>query len=244
VEHKTLRVEVSSASGQQFDFTVIEWNSGMFGAVYDQTFHQAFHQMARIGPHRAGLGKWTIPPGELFLVEGRVPEAQFDSVLQALTEVNDESVPALWCGLVGPLRISRGACDICLSPGRIVVRPNWDSGSSGTIPSARDGATSGDIRINVFRPNDNRLQRHEELKAILVHELFHVAYAYHLCGGDLGQNPFGFSVTNCPYPDSLMANLGLHVLRPSAQDMLASCLVYHPDTHLGNLLPDTNHSYQ
>ena len=61
---------------------------------------------------------------------------------------------------------------------------------------------TGSVAVNVFRPNSNRLQTHDELKAALAHEAFHVAFAYHECGGDLGQNPFGFSLTNCPYPEA------------------------------------------
>jgi hypothetical protein len=86
--------------------------------------------------------------------------------------------------------------------GRIIVRPNWDQGTTGTV-----------------------------------------AGAWHVCGGNLGENPFGFSRSNCPYPDSLMANLGDLPTTPSPQDRLASCIMNHPGTQPGNTFPDTNVIY-
>lgn len=92
--------------------------------------------------------------------------------------------------------------------------------------------------MNVFRPISNRLATTDELRYTLAHELFHVAGAFHVCGGGLGENPFGFSQTNCPYPESLMANFKV-VTSLSPEDLLASCIIYHPGTQPVNAFPDT-----
>jgi len=91
-----------------------------------------------------------------------------------LGEINAESIRDLWCGFAGPMSIVTGP-DIATHPdGVIVVRPNFDIGSSGSV----------------------------------------------------------------------MANLGdePNVLAP--QDKLAACIVYHPDTHIGNFYPDVNPTYR
>jgi hypothetical protein len=237
VTHETRRVSVGD--GRELSFSVLEWGSGRFGAVYDETFHQAFHQMARV--YHGTLRKWEVAPSEICIVEGTVPPDVFQGVVDAVRELNEETIPALWCGRMGPLPITVGPCTTFTGEGPIVVRPNWDEGSSG---GPVGGPRSGAVAINVFRPSERRLQTRTEIRSLLAHELFHVAFAYHLCGGDLGANPFGFGLTNCPYPDSLMANTGLlaHVT-PSPQDRLAACIVNHPDTHEGNRLPDTNPAY-
>ena len=242
VTHETQMLNVTGAG--EFPFSVLKWGSGAFGATNDDTFQKFFHQLARVGPSSdpIALRKWVIPPTQLYVVEGTVPPEQLAAVLAVLGEINAESVSDLWCRTVAPLNIVTGP-DINASPdGVIIVRPNRDTGSSGTI-----GPTSirtGTVTCNMFRSGDNRLQTHQELKGILLHELFHVAFAYHVCGGDLGANPFGFSSTNCPYPDSLMANLGDLPVTLSPQDKLASCIVYHPDTHPGNLYQDVNPTYR
>ena len=133
--------------------------------------------------------------------------------------------------------------DITTHPdGVIIVRPNFDVGASGTL--GQGNIRSGTVTVNVFGPNTGRFLSHEELKGALLHELYHVAFGFHTCGGDLGSNPHGFSPINCPYPASVMANRGdtPNVLAP--QDKLAACIVYHPDTHVGNVYPDVNPTYR
>ena len=191
----------------------------------------------------SSIRKWVIPPTELYVVPNlTVAAEQFADVLAVLGEINAESVRDLWCGFAGPLSIVTGP-DIATHPdGVIIVRPNFDIGSSGTVGPA--SIRNGTVTCNVFRPNDGSFQSHEELKGILLHELYHVAFGYHTCGGDLGTNPHGFSRTNCPYPASVMANLGdePNVLAP--QDKLAACIVYYPDTYIGNFYPDVNPTYR
>jgi hypothetical protein len=223
----------------------MKWGSGAFGAVNDTTFQAFFDQVARVGSTGTpySIRKWVIPPTELYVVPNpAVPAAQFADVLAVLGEINAESAHDLWCGFAGPLSIVTGP-DISTHPdGVIIVRPNYDIGSSGTVGPT--SIRSGTITCNVFRPNDGTFQSHANLKSALLHELYHVAFGYHTCGGDLGANPHGFSPTNCPYPTSAMANRGdiLTVLAP--QDKLAACIVYHPDTHCGNLYQDVNPTYR
>ena len=166
---------------------------------------------------------------------------QFADVLAVLGEINTESVHDLWCGFAGPLSIVTGP-DISTHPdGVIIVRPNFNLGSTGTVGPTN--IRSGTVTCNVAGSDGNLLTR-DNLKADLLHELYHVAFGYHECGGDLGANPHGFSQTNCPYPASVMANRGDHLTALAPQDKLAACIVYHPDTHPGNTYPDTNPTYK
>lgn len=243
VQHKTLGVGVYAQESRTFGFDVLVWGAGRFGVSYDDTFHRFFHQLARVRVSGvSAIGKWASPPTELYLVEGTVPDEQFHLVSTVLAEVNNESVQELWCGTTGPLRITIGPDPIGETTGRIVVRPNWDGSASGTIGSGNIWA--GAVTINTYVGRESRLRTRDELKSGLLHELFHVAGAYHVCGGGLGENPFGFSRTNCPYRDSVMANLGEGpVTTLSPQDRLAACIIYHPGTLPGNTLPDTNPGY-
>jgi hypothetical protein len=235
VTHVTKAVGVSE-SVVALPFSVMRWNAGMFGALNTEVFQAFFDQIARVRFNGA-ISKWASPPTQIDVVAGQVPDAQTSAILDAVREVNEESVPAMWCGLTAPLPIVVRTATGPPQGGHITVTPNWDQGSSG-------GFTDGQVRINMFRPAQNRLQTPQELKESVVHEMFHVAFAFHECGGDLGTNPHGFSPTNCPFPDSVMANRGgLSVTRLSAEDKLASCLVYHRDTHPGNLFPDINPRY-
>lgn len=241
VTHETQVVYV--IPGHTYPFSVLQWGSGRFGATIDDTFVKYFDQLARVwtgGP--IALRKWLMPPTEFYVVTGTVPDEQLDAVLGVLHEINTESVPAMWCGLTGPLPIITGPASAAPVAGSIVVRPNWDGPANGGPPSL-PSIQGARININVFRSHDQRLSTHDELKANLAHEVFHAAFAFHICGGGLGPNPFGFSPTNCPYPDSLMANRGDIITAPSPQDRLAACIVYNPDTHAGNTYPDTNPTY-
>ena len=77
VPHRTEIVYVSGA--EDLAFTVLRWGQSLFGATYDETFHEVFHQMARIrnGSSVTGIRKWVIPPSEIYLVEGTVPLPAF-----------------------------------------------------------------------------------------------------------------------------------------------------------------------
>ena len=238
VPHEVASLLITQAEG--LSFSVIRWGTSRFGATYDETFHQFFHQFARVSSGPAALRKWAAPPQELYLVRGTVPEAQFEVVARVLDEVNRELLPDLWCGLVGPLQIRQGPDLTSAGNGQIVVRPNWDQGANATL----GGPRSGLVNVNVFGPSNGQLLSEERLAGILAHELTHVSGGFHVCGGDLGSNPFGFSRTRCPYPKSLMANLGDSPRVASPEDKLAACLIHHPDTHVGNLFPDTNPTYR
>ena len=125
--------------------------------------------------------------------------------------------------------------------GRIVVRSKVEPGATGTVEPGN--IRFGTVTISVSRFVDGGSEARQRVKGALAHELFHVAGAFHVCGGGLGENPFGFSPVNCPYPDSLMANLGDLPTGLSAQDRLAACLINHPATLVGNTFPDTNPFY-
>lgn len=243
VQHKTLGVGVYASASSKFSFEVLAWGAGRFGVTYDETFHRFFHQLARVrnsGP--SAIGKWVSPPTELYLVEGTIPSEQFALFRNVLAEVNQESVSELWCGTTGPLRMTIGPDVIGNATGRIVVRPNWDGSATGT--TAVGNTLAGAVTMNTYVARESRLRTRDELKSGLLHELFHVAGAYHVCGGGLGENPFGFSRTNCPFRESVMANLGEGpVTTLSSQDRLAACIIYHSGTLPGNTLPDTNPGY-
>jgi hypothetical protein len=239
VTHETTSAVVSSSS--PMPFSVLPWGPTALGAVYDETFQRYFHQLARVTDGSATfVRKWIISPTELYVVQGTVPQESLDLVVGVLGDMNVETIPDLWCHTAGSLKVIVGPDVAGDLDGRIIVRPNWAEGSSGTVGATR----AGTVRVNVFGPGINRLFTREELTGILSHELFHVAGAFHVCGGDVGTNPFGFSPTNCPYPDSLMANLGAFVTRMSPEDRLAACIIYHPDTHNGNQFPDKNPTYR
>jgi hypothetical protein len=243
VPHKTLGVGVYASASSTFSFEVLAWGSERFGVAYDDTFHRFFHQLARVrvsGP--SAVGKWASPPTELYLVEGTIPAETFALFSEVLSEISQESISELWCGTAGPLPITIGPDVVGQTTGRIVVRPNWDGPGTGTIGSGAIWA--GAVAMNTYVARESRLRTRNELKSGLLHELFHVAGAYHVCGGGLGENPFGFSRANCPFHDSVMANLGEGpVTRLSQQDRLAACIIYHPGTLPGNTLPDTNPGY-
>lgn len=240
VTHETLLMWLP-ASGT-YPFSVLKWNAGRFGAVYDETFHRYFHQLARITfASGAALRKWITPPNELYVVEGTVPQREFDFILSVLAEVNSESIPSLWCGTTGPLRIVTGPDVLEPTVGRIVVRPQVEPGATGTLELGN--IRFGTVTISVSLFVDGGTEARRRVKGGLAHELFHVAGAFHVCGGGLGENPFAFSPVNCPYPDSLMANLGDLPAEVSPQDRLAACLIYDPASLVGNTFPDTNPFY-
>lgn len=239
VAHRTLSVPVQA--GVPLAFSVVRWGSGRFGAVYDASFHQFFHQIARVNENRIiSVRKWVIPPREIYLAEGAIPKENFELMRAVIEELTREELPAMWCGFAPRLAVVTGP-DIEPSDGQIVVRPNWDMGGTGTLGPTQ--IRSGVVTMAAFDRTANAVATRDGLWAGFLHEFFHVAFAFHECGGPVGQNPFGFSPGNCPFPDSVMANRGPLIPTLSAQDRLAACIVYHPDTHPGNQLPDTNPSY-
>jgi hypothetical protein len=172
VTHKSVRVSVQAPGS--FAFYVLPWGYSRFGAVYDDTFHRFFHQLARVrSSGTIAIGKWSSPPRELYVVEGSVPDEQFAPLLSVLSELNDETVPVLWCGTAGPLRLVTGP-DLSFVPnGTIIVRPNWDGSGTGT--TAAGNTQYGIITIPVWRRPDGRPNSPTELKGVLAHEMFHVA---------------------------------------------------------------------
>lgn len=239
VPHETHGVSLAGSS--QLRFSVIGRGTSQHGATVDETFTRFFHQLARVGTGTGYLRKWVVRPNELYLVEDTIPKDQFDVLVTEVEKINQDVLPKLWCDWIGPLQIRRGPSPMSDVEGRIVVTPNWNTTASGSFGETQ--IRTGRVAINVFRPGENRLHTRQEIRGLLAHELFHVAGAYHVCGGSLGENPFGFGPANCPYPDSLMANLGPLVETPSPEDRLASCLVYAGDTLPGNRYQDINPYY-
>lgn len=241
VTHTTLSMVIDQSAALQF--SVIPWGAARFGATYDDTFDKFFHQLARVSDSLPStLRKWTIMPRQIYVVSGAVPADSLDLLLSALGDVNRDTIPALFCNQVGALPITTGPDVAGPSNGQILIRPAVTGGSSGSLGGSQSG-TSGLVTLGLSGSFGGPHTR-GELVGILAHEIFHVAGAFHVCGGDVGTNPFGFSRTNCPYPDSLMANLGDLPQQASAQDRLAACLMYHPHTVRGNLAPDTNPTYR
>jgi len=240
VPHKT---EVASVrTDETLSFSVLRWGSRRFGAVYDETLHRALHQMARGGrPLSSGTIMKAEKLREIYVVEGTVPDPDLQRVLQVVGDLSQDDIPAMWCETAPP-RITVGPCSSsgtsCLAEGRLVILPTLRG-----APEGASASTLGVLTLGLYRPVDNRLQTPQELRGIVAHELFHAAGYFHLCGGDVRDNPFGFSRANCPYPDSLMANLGDLRQKASPQDRLIACVVSHPDTHEGNRYPDTNPMY-
>lgn len=240
VPHETHGVGVSAFGGSR-TFSVLTYGTSTFGIPLDDLFYRFVHQVARVSASRESLRKWRDPPDELYVVPSDdVPEEQFNEVVTALEELAVDSVPDLWCRLIESVEVTIGPCEgSCDRDGRIVVRPNWDEGASGTLGPTFNG-TRGEVTVNVFGSSTQSLLPRERLRATLLHEIYHVAFGQHLCGGSLGLNPFGFGRENCPFPDSAMANLGAPQLVLSPQDKTAACLVYHPGTVVGNTWPDVN----
>jgi hypothetical protein len=236
VEHRDQTVDLSAS--RQADFSVLKWGSSRFGATYDDSFHRFFHQVARVSPlPQSALRRWVIPPSEIYIVEGTVPAEHVDSLVDIVNDLAAADLPALWCGFASSFRIVRGP-DVGEADGRILVRPSVQGGDSGTV--GPNSTRFGIVTTSFVNPVTGALRTPSVHRAILLHEFFHLAFGWHLCGGDLGSNPLGFGQTNCPFPDSVMANRGALVQALSAQDRLAACLVYHPDMTPLNLFPDTN----
>ena len=238
VPHQTQIAYVDGST--ELPFSVLQWGPSLFGATYDETFHRAFHQIARVSSDGIfGIRKWAQPPSEIYLVEGTVPASSLAVVREVLEEISQESLPALWCESQA-IPVTSGP-EPAATDGRVVVRPNWDITTTGTL--GRGVIRSGTVQIQVFMTPVNRSPTYAEFKGALLHEFYHVAFGYHLCGGNLGPNPFGFSRGDCPYPESSMANRGPIVPELAPQDRLAACIVYNDDTHVDNRFPDINARY-
>lgn len=223
------------------DFSLIPWGGQRFGATYDERFSQFFHQIARVSSSPPeSLRRWTMAPEQIYVVADGIPAPGLDLLLSAVNTVNSETVPAAFCGLVNALPIVTGPDRSGPSNGQILIRPAMSGGAGGTL----GGPRSGTVAISIFATAWDRLFTEQELVGILAHEVFHVAGAYHVCGGNTGTNPYGFSPQNCLFPNSLMANLGPLVPTLSPEDRLAACLMYHPHTVRGNLAPDQNPTYR
>jgi hypothetical protein len=238
VPHETQDVGMSPA-GQSPSFSVLTYGTSPFGIPTDDLFYRFFHQVARVSGSTEWLRKWRLPPNELYVVPNdEVPQTQFDEVVSILGELAVDSVPDLWCRLTESVAVTVGPCDgDCGRDGRIVVRPRLSGGSTGTLGPAFNGAR-GEVTLGAST-SQGMLTR-ERLRSTLLHEIYHVAFGFHLCGGDVGLNPFGFSLANCPFPDSAMANRAEVRLVLSPQDKAAACIVYHPDTVVGNTWQDVN----
>lgn len=237
--HETRRVAIGQNA--VLGFSVLRLGQTRHGVVFDDRVAMFLHQLARVGFGTGSLRKWVVKPTEVHVVSNTVPAEQFDVVVAALRHLNESAIGSLWCNWVDSVPIIVSSVEPPAGDGRIVVRPNWDQGSSGTLG---DGAIrSGRVTINVFNPARSRLRTLEEIEGGLLHELFHVAGAFHVCGGDLAENPFGFSPSNCSYPDSAMSNLGDTITSLSSHDRLASCVMYSEQTAVGNLYKDINPYY-
>jgi hypothetical protein len=227
VRHQTLNLGVFASS--TLDFSVLEWSSGRFGAVYDQTFENFFNRIAR---HRdiGHVWKWDSYPVEIFVDQDpRLSSETFDLFMDILTEVNRDSVPSMFGGQIPPLPIRVGSVSALEHGlGRIVIR--FTEGQTGAAASCFSAdVTLVGCGIVTFSVSDLALGR-QRATYVVAHELYHTAFATHDAAHEVGM------------PSSLMENSRATTL--SAEDKLAAYLVYHPHTRPGNRAPDDNPDYK
>jgi hypothetical protein len=233
VEHKNLHHQVRQ---DRNDFTVLEWNSCHGGECYTEEFHEFFNRIARTGYEfgstvcgTCGIDKWDPLPKEIYVMrdDSVMSPGAFDAFMQALTEVNNESVPLIYGGRTGPLPIVVGP-PIEKREGTIRVKFFYSPTQHPT--GGADCGVGPDVRrCGIFNENVYDLERfgyYFGTKNNVLHELYHIAFASHVFTG------MGVAA-------SVMAGSN-STTRVTPRDILASHLVYHPDTHPGNQLPDTN----
>lgn len=243
LEHKAVRTQVSGGS---VSFTVIGRGSQFNGVAYDDRFDAFFNMVARTSTDsppfaqlcpNCGISKWDVLPRDIYVMQpdpGVMSPVAFDGFMALLQEVDQESVPLLFGGRIGPLAIAVGP-PIQRRDGTIRVEffnsatehPTGGTDCSGQGPDTR--------RCGIFRENTYDWERWASgqypgglrfLKNNILHELYHIAFARHVFDGQHidtsvmgGSNQFA-------------------TLQPD--DVFACWLVYHPDTHPGNKYPDSN----
>jgi hypothetical protein len=194
---------------------------------YDQDFDQFFDDLARSAPPaRAAVWKWDLvanPPRAIRVVSGGLSPAAMSDVLALLAEVNRESVPDMFGGRLAPLPVVVGSASEAVDDGLVVVE-FWDE------ETIADGLQVGGVRrwgrVRLKRATFESTDRIEK-KYVLVHELFHVAFATHI------------SVQNqSRFPSSAMGARRATSL--SNADRFASWLVYQDGLAPGNMAPDVN----
>jgi hypothetical protein len=161
VEHKNLAYRLTQARN---DFTVLEWGSCAEGACYDQQFHEYFEWIARAKaiPSQSGrVIKWTSPPrqiwvinephmvdngtGALFPLPGLSP-GPFEEFMTILEQVNNERVPAMFCGRTGPLPIvQHAAVQRLFEPSIITIRFSPEGSGAAQRFGADSVATAAEI---------------------------------------------------------------------------------------------------
>src|SRR3989338_4477141 len=132
VTHNNLKVPVSDSGS--FPFSVLQWNSGRFGATYDATFNGFFDKIARrASSTNHVVYKWNLSrilPREIYVVENSgFTGAAFTEFMDILREVNNENISDMFCGKVAPLPIRTGPPVNDSTDGGIIVR--FTSGGSG-----------------------------------------------------------------------------------------------------------------
>lgn len=226
VDHETQSVPIN-ASGN-FSFSVLKWGSCGQGACYDQTFDSYYNQIARSPSRQNSVQKWDLLSGRpttIYVIDdGSITPDAMNSFLAVLNQVNNESVPGMYCNQIGQLQIKKGAAPVQeFVDGEIIV--NFRTNQNSTGYNWKGNVIAG-ASINLSGLQYQTFIGNMFNKEALAHELFHAAFASH----------------ETVYRDSLMQLLPT-VSTLSAQDQLASCIVYSKDTHPGNVQPDINPSY-
>ena len=231
VTHKNLKVPVTDTGS--FPFSVLQWNSGRFGATYDATFDNFYQKFARASDP---VVKWvmdSVKPTEIYVtLDGLSPAAatEFRAIFE---EVNNESTSDIFCGEVGPLPITYGSSIGLYKTSTIVVGFSNDTRATGTSydistspPPFGYVVRSAHITyyIDDFDDSIGNIQPRIFKKYAAVHELAHTNGSSH-----------AFNT----YPDSIMGGWS-NVTRLSKEDKLASCIIVNKDTHPANRKPDTN----
>ncbi len=227
VDHQTSRVDIP-VSSQGLDFTVLKWGTGRFNAVYDEGFHDFFNRIARNAeeePNPAGTRRWLQPPQEIDVVDdGSLSRAVLNDVVSLIGEVDQESLPDMFAGWIGPLPVNVGPAPAS-KIGRIVVTFIDGDVSHGGMGCAYSCGTVQLIRFAFVDPNRTRDLR----KELILHEFFHAAGAFHALQSDYARQHL-----------SVMSSWRPVVTRLADVDRFAMWLLYNPGTVPGNLYPDSN----
>ena len=227
VTHKNLKVPVTDTGS--FPFSVLQWNSGRFGATYDATFDNFYRFIANLSAVN-GLAKWdfrSMSPTEIYVTQEGLTPDKFTEFMDILREVNNENISDMFCGKTGALPIHQGPSIGDRKNGSIIIRLVDNNSWAGYGSVTDSNRVIADVTIHYSISDLTNFDRNRK-KYIVNHELFHAAFAQH-----------AFNT----YRDSAMGGWS-DITRLSKEDKLAACIVYNDDTHPGNKAPDTNPSYR
>jgi hypothetical protein len=214
------------------NFSVIAWNSSMYGVTYNEEYDRFFNQTARVDEYKKirWVKKWREVPKKIYVVNENMGSDDFGRFMNMLDYVNENTVSDMFGGRVKKLPVEAGPPMEKYPAGTIDIRfDRFDRPAEGGIIGGT-GATFLDgysiiraepvFNYEYFQRRNNTNQQ----TTVIAHEMYHCAGANHAT----------------LFPESMMCNGGIDKPMLDRTDKLAAMLIYHDDTHPGNIYPDTN----